>query len=319
MSDIVRLAARDGALRRNLPLRARLLDGLRAFFRDKGFLEVETPIACASPGVETHLAAFELRGAGLHEPRYLTTSPEFHMKRLVAAGFGRVFQVTRAFRAAEFGDRHNPEFTMVEWYRVGETYEAIMDDAEELLWALGDAVGIEDAPAVEGMRGPSLLVPPYPRIPFATAFARAGAGDPFPLSPEERDQVLVETVEPTLGRDTPEFLIEYPVDQASLARVKPGDPRVAERFELYSGGLELANGFTELPDADEYLARCQADLRERERLGFPAYPIDRRYVSMLRDGLPPCAGVALGFDRVAMLLLGASTIRDVIAFPFDVA
>jgi lysyl-tRNA synthetase class 2 len=319
MSDIVRLAARDGALRRNLPLRARLLDGLRAFFRDKGFLEVETPIACASPGVETHLAAFELRGAGLHEPRYLTTSPEFHMKRLIAAGFDRVFQVTRAFRAAEFGDRHNPEFTMVEWYRVGETYEAIMDDAEELLWALGDAVGIEDAPAVAGMRGPSLLVPPYPRIPFATAFARAGAGDPFPLSPEERDQVLVETVEPTLGRDTPEFLIEYPVDQASLARVKPGDPRVAERFELYSGGLELANGFTELPDADEYVARCETDLRERERLGLPAYPIDRRYVSMLRDGLPPCAGVALGFDRVAMLLLGASTIRDVIAFPFDVA
>ncbi len=319
MNDIVRFAVRDGALRRNLPLRARLLDALRAFFRGRGFLEVETPIACASPGVETHLQAFELRGAGLFEPRYLTTSPEFHMKRLVAAGFGKVFQVTRAFRAAELGDRHNPEFTMVEWYRVGETYEAIMDDAEELLWAMGDAVGIEDAPAVEGLRGPSVLVPPYPRTAFADAFARAGAGDPFPMAPEDRDQVLVEAVEPTLGHDTPEFLIEYPADQASLARVKPGDPRVAERFELYSGGLELANGFTELPDADEYVARCEADLRERERLGLPAYPIDRRYVSMLRDGLPPCAGVALGFDRVAMLLLGASTIRDVLAFPFDVA
>jgi lysyl-tRNA synthetase class 2 len=319
MSDIVRFAGHDGMLRRNLPLRARLLDALRAFFRDKGFLEVETPIACASPGVETHLAAFELRGAGLHQPRYLTTSPEFHMKRLVAAGFHRIFQVTRAFRAAEFGDRHNPEFTMVEWYRAGETYDAIMNDAEELLWAMGDAVGVEDAPAVEGLRGPSVLVPPYPRIAFEHAFARAGAEDPFAMTPEERDLALVERVESTIGANTPEFLIEYPVDQASLARVKPGDPRVAERFELYSGGLELANGFTELPDADEYLARCETDLRERQRLGLPAYPIDDRYVSMLRDGLPPCAGVALGFDRVAMLLLGASTIRDVIAFPFDVA
>lgn len=318
MSDHVRFHADGSALFRRLGLRARLLEGLRAYFRGLGFLEVETPIVCTSPGVETHLAAMETRVNG--HVMYLTTSPEFHMKRLVAVGFDKVFQVTRAFRDGEFGDRHNPEFTMVEWYRRDADYGAIMDDTQGLLQFLAKSLwGVAEAPEVPGVRPAMSLAGRWPRVPFAEAFARAGAGDPFAMSFDDRCAALVDRVEACVGADRPEFLVEYPADMASLARLKPGDPRVAERFECYAAGLELCNGFSELPDADTYVARCETDLAERARLGLPAYPIDARYVRMLREGLPPCAGNALGFDRVAMLLTGAPTLRDVVAFPLDVA
>jgi len=318
MSDLIRFQEKDAAMMRRLRERARLLEALRRFFADRGFLEVETPIVCSSPGVETHLAALETRIG--RRPMYMTTSPEFHMKRLLAVGFERIFQVTRAFRDGEVGDLHNPEFTMVEWYRTGAGYQAIMDDCEALQASLATGLrGEPVAPAVPGVRPGLRLEPPYPRTTFADAFAAAGAGgsDRSPL--DDRMRTFVDVVEPTLGRDGPEFLTDYPADQASLGRLKSGDPSVAERFELYAGGLELANGFTELCDADEYLRRCDADLADRRRLGLPEYPVDQRYVSMLRDGLPPCAGVALGFDRVAMLLTGARSIGEVIAFPIDVA
>lgn len=305
-------------LLRNLPLRGALLRALREFFWEEGFLEVETPIACASPGVEVHLTPFRLEGPGLrHESRWLTTSPEFHMKRLLAAGMDRIFQVTRAFRAGERGDRHNPEFTIIEWYRVGVDYRAIQDDCERLVQHLARALGIRESPEIPSVRAPLILEGPWPRTSFQEAFRRAGAPDPFPLDPEARDLLLVERVEPTLGRDRPEFLVEYPADQASLARLSDRDPRVAERFELYGAGLELANGFTEVLDADEYLRRCREDLEARRALGLVEPPVDMRYVEALRSGLPPCAGVALGFDRVAMLLLGAARIDEVLAFPFE--
>jgi lysyl-tRNA synthetase class 2 len=318
MSDLVRFHRDDSALVTRLRQRARLLDLLRGFFRDHGFVEVETPIVCSSPGVETHLEALETR-VGPHR-MYLTTSPEFHMKRLVAIGMDRVFQVTRAFRGSEVGDRHNPEFTMVEWYRANEGYGAIMDDCEALLAHLAIGLhGVARSPEVPGVRPALDLAPPCPRTMFADAFAAAGVPDWRALPLDDRFLALAERVEPRLGATRPEFLIEYPIDQASLAVPKADDPAVAERFELYAAGLELANGFTELADADAYVARCEADLAERRRLGLPKYPIDERYVSMLRDGMPPCAGVALGFDRVAMLLTGAATIRDVLAFPIDLA
>lgn len=318
MSDHVRFHQNRSRLFNNIAVRAKCLTLLREFFTSRGFIEVETPIVCTSPGVETHLAAMPVLSMG--RTMYLTTSPEFHMKRLVSVGFDRVFQVTRAFRDGERGDRHNPEFSMVEWYRRDCDYNVIMDDCEALLRhiALG-VTGRLEFPGIEGRRGPISLEKRFRRVTMCQAFAEIGQPEPFALSLEERDLVAVDHLDAYLGRHEPEFLTEYPADQASLARKKADDPRVAERFELYCGGLELSNGFSELADADEYLERCRIDLAERARLGLPAYPIDEHYVSMLRDGMPVCAGTALGFDRVVMLAAGAPTIADVIGFPYDQA
>lgn len=317
-SDLIRYAAGGGVLRENLYRRARLLALMREWFTRHGFVEVETPIVCSSPGVETHLAALETRACGRR--MYLTTSPEFHMKRLVAAGFERVFQVTHAFRDGERGDLHNPEFTMVEWYRTGTGYEAIIEDCEALLRDLAVGLcGVAAAPPVPGSRDAVPLAPPFRRRTFREAFRDAGVEEALALPPDDRTRVLVDRVEPLLGRDAPEFVIEYPADMASLARLKPGDPSVAERFELYAGGLEIANGFTEMSDPDAFLAVCEGHRDERRRRGLPDYPVDERYVTMLRNGLPPCAGVALGFDRLVMLLCGAATIREVLAFPIEEA
>lgn len=313
-SDLIRF--HRGVLKDNLVRRARLLALLRGWFAARGFLEVETPVVCSSPGVETHLAALETRVCGRR--MYLTTSPEFHMKRLVAAGFDRVFQVTRAFRDGERGALHNPEFTMVEWYRAGAGYEAIMDDCESLLRDLAvGLLGQAEAPEVPAVRDAVSLAPPFPRRTFRQAFRDAGVEGALGLPLDDRTRVFVDRVEPSIGRRVAEFLTEYPADMASLARLKPSDPSVAERFELYAGGLEIANGFTEIRDADEFLARCEAHLAERRRRGLPEYPVDERYVTMLRNGLPPCAGVALGFDRVVMLLCGAATMEEVLAFCVD--
>lgn len=318
MSDHVRFHRDESRIFNLLSMRSRILQLTRQFFIDRGFLEVETPIVCSSPGVEVHLDAMEVRAG--REIRYLTTSPEFHMKRLVAVGFDRVFQVTRAFRSGEYGTRHNPEFTMIEWYRRGEDYSAIMRDCEDLLSHLaieinGHATSLE----VPALRPRLDLTPPYRQTTVIDAFARAGLPSPIGMDPVRRDELLVERVEPLLGRPTPEFLTEYPADAASLAQLKSDNPEAAERFELYAGELELANGFSELSDADLYVARCEADLAQRKEMGLPEYPIDHHYVSMLRDGMPTCAGTALGFDRVVMLLLGAGSISDVIAFPWDLA
>lgn len=317
-SDIVRFSASGGLLRKNLYHRARLLHLLREWFAHRGFIEVETPVLCSSPGVETHLAALKTGLSG--RTVYLTTSPEFHMKRLVALGFERVFQVTRAFRDGERGGLHNPEFTIVEWYRTGVGYEAMMEDCEALLYDLAVKFCQEArAPEVPGVRGVVSLARPFRRRTFCDAFRAAGVEQTLSLSSDERTRLLADRVEPLIGREQAEFLYEYPADMASLGRLKPSNPSVAERFELYAGGLEIANGFTEVCDADEFFERCQYHLAERRRKGLEEYPIDERYVTMLRNGLPPCAGVALGFDRLVMLLCGAATITEVMAFPIDEA
>jgi len=318
MSDHVRFHQNNSRLFNNIATRARCLDLLRGFFAERGFIEVETPVVCTSPGVETQLAAMPVTAMG--RTMYLTTSPEFHMKRLISVGFDRIFQVTRACRDGERGDKHNPEFSMVEWYRRDCDYNAIMDDCEALLRHIATGIaGKPEFPGIEGRRGPIALDKPFRRVTMCQAFQEIGQPSPFGLSLLERDQIAVDHLDDYLGHHEPEFLTEYPADQASLARKKADDPRVAERFELYCGGLELSNGFSELADADEYLERCRIDLAERARLGLPAYPIDDNYVSMLRDGMPVCAGTALGFDRVVMLACGAPSIRDVIAFPYDQA
>lgn len=309
---------RDGARGyRHLVARAGILDGIRAFFRQRGFLDVETPLLVESPGVEVHLAAVEARvrpcpGAPL-ATRYLITSPEYQMKRLLAGGFERIFQIAKVFRDAERGRRHRVEFTMLEWYRAFADYDALMQDCEELTLTLAEALGVGRRLRTQGQDLD--LTPPWRRMTFAQALReRAGVAHPERLSPEAQERAYVEAVEPTLGRGAPEFLIDWPVAMASLARRRPDDPGVAERVEWYAAGLELANGFTELTDASEQRARIEADLSARARAGLPAYPADAEYLAMLEEGLPPSAGIALGVDRLVMLLLDAADIADVTTF-----
>ena len=316
-SDLWRLQRDGGRLHRNLVARARLLDGLRAWFRGQGFTEVETPLVVESPGVEVHLDPVPVqvseRPGAAPTPRWLITSPEYQMKRLLAGGFERIFQVGKVFRDGEHGQRHRVEFTMLEWYRAFAGYDALMSDCEGLVTSLAALLGHGPHVTIGGRRLD--LTPPWRRLTFHEALReRGGVTDPDALSPDEQERVLIERVDPTLGRDAPEFLIEWPASMASLARRKPGDPTVAERVELYAGGLELANGFSELVDAAEQAARFDADVAERRRLGLPALPTDEGYLEALRVGVPPSAGIALGVDRLVMLLLGESDIANVLAF-----
>ena len=280
----------------NLVRRAELLAALRGWFAARGFLEVETPVVARSPGLEVHLAALETRACG--ETRYLITSPEYHMKRLLSAGMPRIVYLGRAFRDHERGHEHLTEFTMLEWYRADEGPDALMADVEALV-AL--ATGRER---------------PWTRLTVAEALARWGTPTD---DPDDVLRQLVERVEPELGKLGAVFLTEWPRALASLARLKPGDPSVSERFEAYVDGVELANGFGELTDAVEQRARFEQDLAERRAQGLPEYPIDEAFLDALAAGLPPCAGIALGVDRLVMLATGAKHIDDVTAFPSRLA
>jgi lysyl-tRNA synthetase class 2 len=293
-SETYRLAGRRLQL---LRARADIIDRVRAFFRRNGFLEVETPLLVPSPGLELHLDAIP---AG--DERWLITSPEYQMKRLLAAGAGRIFQIAKCFRRGELGRHHNVEFSMIEWYRAPGGYEQLMVDCEHLLAEL--------APERAD------LAPPFERLTMAEAFARY-MGGPVPADADAFFPPFFEHVEPRLGQARPTILYEWPTYLSALARRSPTRPDVVERFELFAGGLELANAFGELVDPVEQRARLAADLAERRRLGKPLYPIDERFVAALDEGLPPCAGIALGLDRLVMLLLGAREIREVLSFAED--
>jgi lysyl-tRNA synthetase class 2 len=290
--------------------RAAIVQALRAFFDARGFVEVETPIVVPSPGLDVHLDAFEVDG------RYLSTSPEYQMKRLLAAGMDRIFQLTKAFRRAEKGARHNPEFSMLEWYRANAGVADVMRDTEQLVAAAtGGAVRL-DGRTVDTR-------PPFERMTVCEAFARfAGTSPEETLLLAERDEeryfrLLVDRVEPALeALPHGVFLHEYPATQASLARRKPRDARVAERFEAYVAGVELCNGFGELTDAVEQRARFERDRAERRRRGLPVYPIDERFLNALAT-MPPAAGNALGVDRLVALACGTRDIGAVMAFPWD--
>jgi lysyl-tRNA synthetase class 2 len=298
-----------------LRARAAALRAVRGFFAERAFLEVETPAAVPSPGLDLHLDAFEVPGQG-----YLITSPEYQMKRLLAGGVPRCFQVCHCFRQGEIGHRHNPEFTMLEWYRAFAGVDDVMADTEALvrhvLGALGAGTSLEIAGVVIDLRAP------FERLPVADAFARwAGVprDDAIALASADEDrffQLLVDQVEPALARAThPVFLVEYPAPMASLARLSPRDPRVAERFELYVAGVELCNGFGELTDPREQRARLLHDQDARRRAGKPVYPIDERFLAALEEGMPPSAGNALGLDRLIALGAGTDRIGAVTAFP----
>jgi lysyl-tRNA synthetase class 2 len=312
-TDAFRFLFQDPARWARLRARAAVLAKTRAWFDAAGFLAVETPLVVASPGTEVHLDAVEAqlrpRPGAPPEPRFLITSPEYHMKRLLAAGGPPIYQVCKVFRDGEEGSRHRPEFTMIEWYRPFQDLDAIANDCEA--W-LADLLGRSQL----GWGGKAIdLARPWPRIAFLDALRGCGITDPERLTPEEQLRAFGERVDPWLAdAPTPILVVDWPIRLASLARPKPGDPSVAERFELYIAGLELGNAFGELCDPVEQRRRCEADQAARRAAGKPAYPLDLEFLAALEAGMPPSSGIAVGLDRVVMLCTGATRIDEVLAF-----
>lgn len=306
---------RPSASPERVRLRAGLLADIRAFFAERGVLEVETPLLGAATVADVHIDSFEVPAPGA-PPLYLQTSPEFAMKRLLAAGAGPIYQICKAFRRGESGRRHNPEFTLLEWYRPGFSMERLMDEVAELadrVLACGAVTRLSYRQAFMDRLGLD------PHAPDADALRRQLRRrveiDDGGLTDGERLQLLMtHCVEPSLPEHC--LLYDYPADQAALAAVRPdaGGAPVAKRFELYAKGLELANGYFELTDAAEQRRRFEAELAERRRRSLPEPPMDRRLLAALESGLPACAGVALGVDRLLMLAAGADDIREVLNF-----
>lgn len=322
-----------------LMARNRVVSAIRGWFEAQGFVEVDPPALQVSPGNEAHLHAFRadwLSPAGEPRPRYLHTSPEFAMKKLLAAGEERIFALSHVFRNREAGDLHAPEFTMLEWYRAGAPYEAIMADTLALVRTAAGAVRAETL----RFRGRSAAIGgEAERLPVAEAFRRH-AGIDLATMLGDRDglaraaeaaririaaddgwsdifsRILSEKVEPALGIGAMTLLTEYPAAEAALARPKPGDARFAERFELYAAGVELANGFGELTEPEEQRRRFVAEMDEKMRVYGEAYPLDEDFLAALAE-MPAASGVALGLDRLVMLLTGAPRIDLVQWVPVD--
>jgi lysyl-tRNA synthetase class 2 len=309
---------RPSASIETLRARAELLARIRTFFAARGVLEVDTPVLSAHGTVDVHIDS--LRTA---DGRWLHTSPEFAMKRLLCAGSGPIYQLCHVFRAGDLGRHHNPEFTMLEWYRPGFDHHRLMDEIIELLIVLG----VAPAGTVE-------------RIAYRDAWREHAGCDPFDADPAGLGAALARhaappagardfdrdawldfgmgcVVGPRLGQGTPCFLYDFPASQAALARIRAGEPPVAERFELFWKGQELANGFHELGDPVEQRARFEADRARRLREGRETPPYDAHLVDALAAGLPECAGVALGVDRLLMLLLGLPELAAAMAFDWS--
>ncbi len=322
--------------------RARLQGAIRQFLGARGWDEVETPCLVPAPGTEPHIRAFEApfvpEGGGAPRPLWLHPSPEYAMKRLLADGWTRIWQLARVFRNGEISATHNPEFTMLEMYRSGTDERGIMADLEELVAHCGRALHARGEARLERRGAAVDLSPPFERLTVADAFrSRAGVdleacggdaprlraaararrleagpdGEPFE---DAFFRVFLAAVEPTLGWARPTYLVDWPASMAALARIREDDPRWAARFELYVAGLELANGFAELTDAVEQRRRLEEERALRRRLGRPEVPIDERFLEAV-GRMPPAGGVALGLDRLLMLLLGAGSIDEVLLFP----
>jgi elongation factor P--(R)-beta-lysine ligase len=335
-----RFAARRGRLEQ----RRHILATVRNFFAARGYVEVDTPALQVSPGLEPHLRAFR---TALHNPRdgraaerYLHTSPEFAMKKLVAAGMPRIWQLAHVFRDGEKSATHHPEFAMLEWYRAGASYRDLMDECEALVRTCQEAAGAEAlvwrghgadarrpwrrlsvAATFEEYCGIDLLATaPDPEAPDFERLAAAARH--IGIAPHGGDdwealffRIFLERIEPALGLGAPTILYDYPVSMAALARRRPDDPRLAERFEVYVCGLELANAFGELTDPAEQRARFARDQARKQALYGETYPIDEDFLAALEHGLPSCAGAALGFDRLVMLATAADDIEAVLWAP----
>lgn len=311
-----------------LRLRARIASEIRAFFASRDVLEVETPFLSAATVPDLHLASLSCR-YGEGGALYLQTSPEYAMKRLLAAGSGPIFQISKAFRDGEAGSRHNPEFTLLEWYRPGFDHHRLMDEVEELLHRILSPAQLDGRSARrltyrEAFLESLGLDPHSASLPALAAKAETADLDPPPdLGRDDLLNLLIScAVEPALARANPRgitFVHDFPASQAALARTTqdPDGNEVAERFEAYVGGMELANGFHELTDPAEQRRRFEADRAERRRRGMPVPPLDENLLAALEAGMPESAGVALGVDRLVMLAAGASRIDEVIAFPVD--
>jgi len=289
-----------------LGLRANLISAIRRFFDDHGFLEIDTPVRLPSPAPEEHIEALP------SGEWFLQTSPELCMKRLLAAGYPHIYQICKCFRKDERGALHLPEFTLLEWYVAGFDYLRLMDQCRHLI----ETVMAPFAPGrkLAWRQNAVDLSPPWKTMTVADAFSNYA---PLPLQEalqkELFDDILTEFVEPHLGLDRPVFLFDYPSELAALARIRPGRPPVAERFELYIGGMELANGFSELTDAHEQRRRFEDALARRAEKGFSPYAMPEKFLDAL-PAMPDSAGVAVGVDRLVMLAAGADRIDEVVAF-----
>jgi len=333
-------ATRHADIRPFLSARSAIIRAIRAWFEEQGFTEVETAILQVSPGNETHLHAPRTaltHSDGERVVRYLRTSPEFACKKLLAAGEGRIFELARVFRDRERGDLHLPEFTMLEWYRADAAYDAVIADTIVVIAHAAQATGIGRF-SFRGRSADPFVEPEL--LTVATAFERfasidllatiadgegnraalaAAAASRVKIAADDTwsdifSKVLVEHIEPNLGQGRLTILFEYPAPEAALARTKPSDPRVAERFEVYACGVELANGFGELTDPDEQRRRFGLAMDEKERRYGERYPLDEDFLAAVGE-MPQASGVALGFDRLVMLASGASRVDQVVWTP----
>lgn len=291
--------------RRNLVIRAEMIEAIRKFFPDHGYLEVETPLRIPSPLPEGHIDAIESGGW------FLQTSPEITMKRLLASGYGKIFQICKCFRSGERGALHNQEFTMLEWYRAHGDYLDLMEECERLVTSVAERMDF----SCLSFKGNNIsLRPPWPRLSVREAFDRfAPVSMEEAVAAESFDELLATFIEPRLGVEKPGFLYDYPLTHAAQARLKKADRKVVERMELYIGGLEIANGFSELTDPDEYLRRFDEENTTRLRRGKSPCPPPRPFLKAV-GSLPESCGIALGIDRLAMVFADASSIDEVMAF-----
>ena len=308
-----------------LHVRARLLNRIRQFFAERHVLEVETPLISHAAVTDKHLQSFQtdyhFANPAQKQTLYLQTSPEFAMKRLLAAGSGAIYQLCKAFRnQGESGRTHNPEFTMLEWYRPGFNHHDLMDEMESLLKAILDCPNAQRFSYAELFQHYLQIDPHQASIEQLKQTAHRFNLATENLTALEKDDwlnlLMTHCIEPQLAKH-PVFIYDFPASQAALARIRPGNPALAERFEVYVQGLELANGFHELSSASEQRQRFKNDLIQREKAGYPLVPIDERLLAALEQGLPDCAGVALGVDRLIMLASGKSTINEVLTFPIE--
>jgi lysyl-tRNA synthetase class 2 len=300
-----------------------MLAAAREFFARHGVLEVETPILSTAAVSDPQIESLATKIAGMDAPAYLCTSPEYAMKRLLAAGSGDIYQICKAFRDGERGRWHNPEFTLIEWYRLGFDDAAMMTEVEALL---------------ESLLAPYRQMPPADRLSYADAMQRHAGVDAHAAGDEELadsarrhgivchaeldrdarlDLLMSLVVGPRLGLERPCFICDYPVSQAALARLKPGPPPTAARFELYLDGVELANGFHELANVVQQRERFEGDLRLRRERGLATPPLDEHLLAALAAGMPDCAGVAMGFDRLVAISLAVTRLADAMAFTID--
>lgn len=303
--------------------RARIICQVREFFRSRNVLEVDTPVLCrhsvTDPFIQSIPAIFQPIGSKKEQQYYLQTSPEYAMKRLLAAGSGAIFQITKSFRQGEVGRFHNPEFSMLEWYRPGFDHHQLMDEMDELLQIVlktPKAIRKSYGELFENFLGINPHLADLQTLKDCAKHHGITLQEDIDDPNAWLDLMLSQCIEPKMEMTVPWFIYDFPVSQAALARIQPLNPPVASRFEVYFRGIELANGFHELADAKEQRSRFEKNIRERQDMGMNEMKIDEYFLSALTHGLPDCAGVALGIDRLVMLACQAPSLKDILSFDF---